>query len=131
MGCTPVLAPMTVVRVIRVDVTVWVVAFDVGEIKEDFPVVFTVFTDLLVSSLEIGLRPRPIVVVVKVSGHVDKSHRRIVILQPIHRCEIRVDSGLCVVADPSAPRPHHDIDTAVCIERRSGGIDPPLVAVVS
>ena len=57
--------------------SIGIVAFNIGEIKEGFFIVLTVFANLLIADMQVARAASP----VKVSGHINEPHAGIIIFQ--------------------------------------------------
>ncbi len=111
-------------------------AFDVGEIIEDFAVGDAVISNQLVCCFVVCIVP-----MVDMAGHVDKSHLGILLLQGVHRSKVLrfQGSGGIFLVDLSTPGPDKHVDVGIgrVIEVGARVVDPiriiahvPHVAVV-
>ena len=80
MCAAPGCAPRTTIIRIGIVIPIRIIAFDIGEIKQNLIIRSCIRAYLVVALMQITIDPAPI----QVASHVDERHIRIVLLQTIH-----------------------------------------------
>ena len=99
MRGTPGVAPFATIVGIGVIGAIGIVALNVGKIEKNLTVGSAVRPYLIVASIKIAVGSAT----VQMTGHVDESNVRIILLKLVDRIKVGVDSFLGVVRTTTAP----------------------------
>jgi len=117
IGSTPLLRPVTasvitvVVRIqIQVIVPFRIITFNICKVEKDFIVVTAIFSNHLVFQMQITARAGAI----KMTGHVDKTHCRVLGFELMHCSEIGLDVLRRIRGYLATPGPHGKMIILCC-----------------
>lgn len=109
MSAAPISTPGAIVTWLGDGAAIWLPAFDVGKVEQNFSVLAHILADAVIVAVEhVG------VPAVGMPGHVDEADMGVVLLQLFHGSQVLVNGG-GVVGELPTPGPHEDVD--ICVGR--------------